>query len=297
MADTKLFRISDNVQELPTTSVALEKDLQTLIENNMDTFLGVTFLKSEYKITEGRIDSIGIDENNCPVIIEYKRHISENVINQGLFYLHWLLDHQADFKLLVIDTLGLEKAQQIDWSMPCVICIANDFTKYDVHAVNQIGKNIRLIRYKKFGPDLILLEQINAPHVSPIKDTVRETASQPHKDKTFDEQLAIASPDIKQIYENLHTHIMSLGDDITENKLKLYTAYKKMKNIICVQIQAKRILLYLRLAPHHVPLEDGFCRNVTGIGHWGSGNVEVTIKKEADFIKAKHMILQAYQEN
>ena len=48
MADTKLFRISENVQELPTTSVALEKDLQTLIENNMDTFLGGTFLKSHH---------------------------------------------------------------------------------------------------------------------------------------------------------------------------------------------------------------------------------------------------------
>ena len=75
------------------------------------------------------MDSIGIDENNCPVIFEYKRSVNENVINQGLFYLDWLLDHKADFKLLVMDILGQEKADEIDWSMPCVICIANDFKK------------------------------------------------------------------------------------------------------------------------------------------------------------------------
>ncbi|MPN36228.1 hypothetical protein SDC9_183737 [bioreactor metagenome] len=54
----------------------------------MPTFLGVTFLKSEYTTSNGgRIDSLGIDENNCPVIFEYKRVSNENVINQGLFYL------------------------------------------------------------------------------------------------------------------------------------------------------------------------------------------------------------------
>ena len=103
MADIKLFDISGEVQELPSKQVALEKDLQKHLEENMFTFFGVTFLKSEYKITNGRMDSIGIDENNCPVIFEYKRSVNENVINQGLFYLDWLLDHKADFKLLVMD--------------------------------------------------------------------------------------------------------------------------------------------------------------------------------------------------
>ena len=55
----------------------------------METFFGVRFLKSEYMITSGRMDSIGIDENNSPVIFEYKRSSSENVINQGLFYLEF----------------------------------------------------------------------------------------------------------------------------------------------------------------------------------------------------------------
>ena len=63
------------------------------------------FLVSEYvtgKVHGGRIDTLGIDENRCPVIIEYKRALNENVISQGLFYLDWLLDHKAEFTLMVL---------------------------------------------------------------------------------------------------------------------------------------------------------------------------------------------------
>ena len=151
MSEIKLFEVGTVVKERTSSTVVLEKQLQTTIEQNMETFFGVRFLKSEYMITSGRMDSIGIDENNSPVIFEYKRSSSENVINQGLFYLDWLLDHKADFKLLVIEKLGMEVADQIDWSVPCVICIASDFTKYDVHAVNQMQRNIKLVKYRKNG--------------------------------------------------------------------------------------------------------------------------------------------------
>lgn len=106
MAEIKLFRLNSVVEELRPSEVALERSLQTCIEQNMQAFFGVRFLRSEYPITNGRVDSIGIDENNCPVIFEYKRSVNENVINQGLFYLNWLLDHRDSFKLLVLETLG-----------------------------------------------------------------------------------------------------------------------------------------------------------------------------------------------
>lgn len=114
------------------------------------------------------MDSIGIDENNCPVIFEYKRSSSENIINQGLFYLDWLLDHKADFQLLVMNTLGKEAAKEIDWSAPCVFCIAKEFTKFDEHAVNQMQRNIKLIKYNKYGENLILFEHINVPVLKKI---------------------------------------------------------------------------------------------------------------------------------
>lgn len=73
MSEIKLFEVGTVVKERTSSTVVLEKQLQTTIEQNMETFFGVRFLKSEYMITSGRMDSIGIDENNSPVIFEYKR--------------------------------------------------------------------------------------------------------------------------------------------------------------------------------------------------------------------------------
>jgi len=298
MAEIKLFSVQNGVSELPSTSVTLEKELQILIENNMPTFFGVTFLKSEFQITNGRIDSLGIDENYCPVIFEYKRSVNENVINQGLFYLDWLLDHKADFKLLVMEVLGVDNANEIDWSIPCVICIASDFTKFDEHAVNQMQRNIKLVRYKKFSDDLILFEHLNAPIVKPMVETSGIISTKKNgTDKTFLQQYTGAPQKLQDIYESIKDYILSLGDDITENQLKLYVAFKKVKNFICAEIYQSKILLHMRLNPDEINLEDGFTRDMKGIGHFGTGDLQILIKTEEDFKKAKIIIDKAYNNN
>ncbi|NFM15846.1 DUF91 domain-containing protein [Clostridium sporogenes] len=298
MSDMKLFKIKDTVEELPATWASLERELQTLIEKNMPTFFGVTFLKSEYVTSNGgRMDSLGIDENNCPVIFEYKRTSNENVINQGLFYLDWLLDHKADFELLVMKTLGKEYSDKLDWSMPRLICIAGDFTKYDEYAVKQINRNIDLIRYKKFGEELLMFDLINSNVATPINNITIEKVVKQSTDKTFDEQLETTSEKLRELYASIRDYILALGDDVTENKLKLYSAFKKIKNIACVEVRMKSIMLYLRLNPEEITVENGFTRDVSKIGHWGTGDLEVTIKNAQDFEKAKEYIDKAYEMN
>ncbi|CAN5405504.1 hypothetical protein BH23BAC3_BH23BAC3_25140 [soil metagenome] len=116
MSDIKLFHITQNqVIELKGSSAKIEKSLQEQIEANLETYLGVRFLASEYPTGinhGGRIDTLGIDENGSPVIIEYKRTMNENVINQGLFYLDWLFDHKAEFELLVLKNIGKEESDK-----------------------------------------------------------------------------------------------------------------------------------------------------------------------------------------
>lgn len=298
MADIKLFRIKGQIEEVQSKLITLEKELQTLIEQNLMTFFGVTFLKSEYKITNGRMDSIGIDENNCPVIFEYKRSVNENVINQGLFYLDWLLDHKADFKILVMDVLGKEKADSIDWSMPCVICIANDFTKFDEHAVNQMQRNIKLVKYRKFGEDLIAFEHLNAPQVQPIAvEDVVQPVKKVKAEKAFKEYFAEAGEKNQNIFYSVKDYVLSLGDDINENQLKLYVAFKKVKNIVCGEVYQSSVLLHLRLNPDTVALEPGFTEDVRTKGHWGTGDLRVILKSMDDFEKAKSLIDRAYNEN
>ncbi len=300
MGDINLFVINEKVTQLSPSSFQLERELQILIEKNMHTFFGVTFLQSEFSISNGRIDSLGIDENNCPVIFEYKRSKNENVINQGLFYIDWLMDHKANFEILTIKKLGMEVANKIDWSIPCVICIADDFTKFDEHAVNQMQKNIKLIKYKKFGEELILFEQINSPSVKPVIEVNDEqTIAKKASDKTFAEQLEGTSNELREIYYSIRDYILSLGDDVSENQLKLYTAFKKIRNIVCVEVRQKSILLFLRLNPDHYLEEqkEGLVRDVRTIGHWGTGDLEITLKSADDFERIKYLIDQCYNEN
>ena len=296
MSEIKLFDIKDGVRQLVSSEVLLERELQTLIEKNMETLFGVRFLKSEYSITNGRMDRIGIDENNCPVIFEYKRSSNENVINQGLFYLDWLLDHKADFKLLVIEKMGREAAELIDWSVPCVICVANDFTKYDVHAVNQMQRNIKLVKYRKYDNELILFEYLNTPVVQPMNRADAEEQRRGNGQKTHIEKLAAAPAPLRTLYEDICNYIESLGDDIVSNQLKLYLAYKKVQNLVCIEIYSRQLILYLKLNPDTVNLEEGFTRDMRNIGHYGTGDLQVIVKSSGDFEKAKKLIERAYSE-
>ena len=298
MADIKLFNIKGTVKEYQSGTVTLEKELQTVIENNMTTFFGVTFLASEFRTTDGgRMDSIGIDENHCPVIFEYKRSMKENVINQGLFYLNWLLDHKDSFKVLVIEKLGMKEADNIDWTMPRVICVAGDFTKYDESAIKQMNRNISLIRYKKFGDDLLMFEQVNENIADAIPEVESSITKAKTVYKTFDEQLASADKVVKVLYQDLANYVLSLGDDISENHLKLYAAFKKIKNVITVVAQKKKLVINLPLDTATVTFEEGFSRDVSGLGHWGCGAVELHLQNNSDLEKAKLLIDRAYNEN
>jgi hypothetical protein len=77
------------VDELQGKSVAVEKSLQHIIERHLETFLGVRFLASEHstgKRHAGRIDTLGIDENNSPVISEYKKSARHHKFPNGTWH-------------------------------------------------------------------------------------------------------------------------------------------------------------------------------------------------------------------
>lgn len=323
MSDIKLFRLeAGQATELQGSAADLEKPLQTLIEANLGPLLSIRFLASEHstgKTHAGRIDSLGLDENNCPVILEYKRSVGENVINQGLFYLDWLMDHKAEFKLLVLDKLGATAANAIDWSAPRVVCIASDFTKYDGHAVQQIGRNIELIRYRRFGDDLLLLESANASSEPSTKaasakqakgtavnvdatstastaTTNAGTVKTTGPDKSFAELLANLPEPMLQLLASLEDYTLSLGDDVQRKELRLYAAFKRLKNFATVVLHRKNcLLLYLHVDPTTALAMLPNARDVTNIGHWGTGNLEVALTSQSDLDSVKPFINAAYE--
>lgn len=302
MSDLKLFSTDDGkVTELDGAAVGLERALQNLFERNLETLLGVRFLASEFITSNGgRMDTLGIDENGCPAIIEYKRDRSENVINQGLFYLDWLMDHRGDFELLVRDQCGKAEADKIEWSAPRLICIASDFTRYDEHAVKQMSRNIELIRYRQFGDGLLLLDLLTAASADERKlPTGSGGATQPSRYTTVSEHLENAGSALTDLYADVRSFLIELGDDVQEKTLRLYIAFKRIKNFACVEVKPRNgvILAYLKVDPDTVELESGFTRDVRQVGHFGTGDLEVTISDLASFERAKPLILISYENS
>jgi len=302
MSDIKLFRINNGmVTELEGRSATVEKSLQNQIESNLDAFLGVRMVASEYSTGKkhgGRIDTLGIDEDGSPIIIEYKRASNENVINQGLFYLDWLLDHKAEFTLNVMNKFGKEIADTIDWSGPRLLCIAGDFTKYDQHAVQQINRNIELIRYKRYGDELLLFELVNAT----TAQTQNELEPAPTNGvkkvyKTVSEYHAQSDQKLIDLFEILKAFLLAMGDDVQMKTLKFYYAFKRFKNFACVEIhpQTGQLLVFVKVDPTSIELEEGFTRDVSKIGHFGTGNLEIRIGSLEDFEKAKPLLIQSYE--
>ena len=301
MSDLKLFMSKgQTLLELDSSSAPLERGLQTQFESNLEVLLGVRFLASEYVTSNGgRMDTLGVDENGYPVIIEYKRDRSENVINQGLFYLDWLMDHRGDFEILVRDRYGKEAAEHIEWSAPRLICIAADFTKYDTHAVKQMGRNIELIRYRKFGEDLLLLELLTAVSVSHGAPVAAASSANGRavRYKTISDSVADADTRLANLYADVENFLLGLGDDVTKKTLLFYLAFRRIKNFACAEVKPQLgvVRLYLKIDPATLTLEDGFTRDVTLIGHYGTGDLEVTLKSHDDLERAKPLIVQSYE--
>jgi predicted transport protein len=303
LSDLKLFRVTKgSAQELKGKSVALEVSLQRLIEANMETLFGVRFLATEYSTGakhRGRIDSLGIDETGSPVIFEYKRAVNESVINQGLFYLDWLVDHKGEFQLLVMERLDAVVAAEIDWRNPRVICVASGFTRYDENAVMQMSRSIELVRYQDFEGELLALELVTAAKTDLVSEGAVPTASGKRAtgtSKTVTQFLAVSPTTLQDLFASLEAFIEALGDEVTKKTLQNYFAYRRLKNFACVEVhpQTQTLLVYLKVDPDNIQLEQGFSRDVRSIGHFGTGSLELRIKDAAGLAKAQPLIQQSY---
>ncbi|NEB89035.1 DUF91 domain-containing protein [Streptomyces anulatus] len=270
----------------------VEADVQSLVEAHMETLLGVRFLASEYgtgSVHGGRIDSLGLDENGSPVIVEYKRGTDAGVINQGLFYLAWLMDHRREFEHLVRGRLGATAASQILWSGPRLICIAGDYTRYDVHAVREHRRSIDLVRYRLFGSDLLGLETVASV-----------SGGVPVSRRTKRPSIAQAASDVRgaamaELATAVDEALLGLGDGVNRVERKTYRAYQRLRNFACVcPPQKTKLLVYLKVAPADIGLVPGFTRDVRGLGHHGTGDLEVQLRTPRDIERARDLFRASY---
>ena len=184
-----------------------------------------------------------------------------------------------------------------------LLCIAGDFTRYDEHAVQQINRNIELIRYRRYGDELLLFELVNAPTLQTVEEAVEigdQGVPKPKGTyKTVTQYLAQAKPELCDRYEALKAFLLALGEDVQINTLKYYIAFKRIQNFACAEVRtgAETLLVYVKVDPDSVTLEPGFTRDVRGIGHYGTGELEITISSDEDLEKAKGLLVKSYELN
>ena len=308
-----IFDINNNLQlrTVQKTNFPLEKDLQTLIENNLITVFNCRFIASEFStgaIHAGRIDTLALSEDNNPVIIEYKKVESSELITQSLFYLHWIQDHKGDFEIAAQKVLG--NNIEIDWSDIRVICIAPNYKKYDLHAVQVMGANIELWRYQLFSNQSFYLEEVFHNTTSNTPVTLNQTAKNPVMvaagkkaaitrnigQYTLESHLQNKSKEVIELMEALQDMIMGFDDSIEEIPKKYYIAYKSTQNILTVEVRLRNLKIYLKLKPEDIPVNTPNYRDVSNIGHHGIGDVEFTITNLNELIDTKPFIELAYNK-
>lgn len=300
-----------NARRVRLSEFKLEKDLQRLIEENMETIFNCRLIATEFStgnIHSGRIDSLAISEDFNPVIIEYKKVASSDLINQSLYYLHWIRDHKGDFQVAANRVLG--KNIDVDWSDIRVICIAPEYKKYDLHAVQVMGANIELWQYKIYENGILNLEEIykrtntNSNQESedyngknPIMVEAGKKAALTRKTGIYsiEEHSTNLDDGLLELFNTIRDYIISLDSTIEEAPKKDYIAYKTSQNFVCLQTFRKKLCLYLKLNSDEVIPMPKQGRDVRNIGHFGTGNFELTIKDLQEFEEVKYLINEAYK--
>jgi predicted transport protein len=240
---------SGTLKKLNTLPLDKEKNLQKLVEDNLMEVLELHFLATEYVTTfGGRIDTLAVDANGAPVIIEYKRNKNENVINQALSYLKWLRAQKPEFfQMLMIQKLGQGVAGSIklDWNNPRVICIAESYSKFDVDTVEVVPLRIELFKYRYYEQGIFGLESLTVPEAAPSATPVSTIAA----DKPASSVALLrekASPAIRELFDQLQEQIVNLDEGVEEKATSLYVAYRAAKNFAEVHIGKNQLKIHLR---------------------------------------------------
>ncbi|MDO8668142.1 MAG: DUF5655 domain-containing protein [bacterium] len=298
-----LFKINDlSVKKLITKDLDLEKNLQSLFESNLNEILNISLLAHEYSTSfGGRIDTLGIDKNGSPCIIEYKKNQNDNVINQGLSYLRWLLDHKADFEILCQNKkIDIE----IDWDSPRVICIAESYNKFDLDTADILPINIELLRYRIYDENILYIEPENYQKVRISTSGIVRKAKQ-GKEKTerlqksysIDDHLAVIDKQTIDLFQTLREKILSLDENIIEEAKAKYIAYKTSTNFTDIVIKQYGLKIFLNVKSGQLNDPQSLARDLTKpkmIGHWGNGDYEVKLENESELESVFALIKQSY---
>jgi uncharacterized protein with ParB-like and HNH nuclease domain/predicted transport protein len=100
----------------------------------------------------------------------------------------------------------------------------------------------------------------------------------------------------KELYEALRKEVVALDPCVTEEFLKYYVAYKAETNFVDVIPQAKRLVLMLNMEFHELHDAKGLARDVTNLGRWGNGDIELKLNSIDEIPYIMGLIRQSFEK-
>lgn len=294
-------------QVKPKTTVngkkVLERDIQKIFEGSLHEILSVHFLASEYSTSfGGRMDTLGIDDDGNPCIIEYKKGQNENVINQGLSYLRWLLDHKDSFHVLCLEK-GVE--QEVQWDAPRVICVAESYSKFDTDTADLLPIKIELMRYQLFENNMLTLDtesyqKVKLQGVPKLGTTVEKKPETFQVTYTLEDHLAKAGPGSRKLFDDLKERLLGLDQEMELEPEKLYVAFKMARNVVDGIVQKPKLWLLINVKTGTLYDPEGIAQDLetpVRIGCWGNGDYRVEITSQTDLDYVMTLVKQSYEMN
>lgn len=291
-----LYKVQEDGQKLSKIDrqeFANEAKLHTLVEHNLQSLLGVRFIAGEYPIPNGRIDTIGLDEDGIPVIIEYKWKRDLSAIIQGLFYLDWVMQNRRPFESIVKDKLGRDVG--VNWStQPRLLIIAQDFDVKELAAINQMAPRIELIKYSLYR-GLFNIEGVNILEGKTTRhkpgegqDTQNETG--PLLDKLSNR----GNEEVRILFTELRERILALSDSVWEKVFPSYADYRTISTFASVNVQKARLKIFIKMGERQIDDPNNLCQLIPEKWGYGYMNKQFVISSSDKIEDAMHLIAQAY---
>lgn len=294
-----------NLKGLKEDPFRLEKEIQKTVESNLELLFDLQFVRSEFQLDDLRIDTLAFDkQSNSFVIIEYKQDKNFSVIDQGFAYLSLMLNKKADFVLEYNERAPSKmKKDDADWTQSRVIFISQSFTNYQRQAINFKDLPIELWEIKRYEDKSISLNQLISPSSSEsIKtisktDTVVAKVSKQVKKYTEDDHIAGIPENILELYNKFKNMVSSMANGVTIRPRKWYIGFVARTNFTDVLLQKSKMKIWLNLKKGTIDDPKKIARDISGIGHWGNGDYEISISGDENLEYVMSLVKQALRKN
>jgi predicted transport protein len=306
----KLFQ-SKKGQLTPVRTIPFktEKEIQSLVETNVQTLFGLEFVQTELTVTDFRIDTLCFDpETKSFVIIEYKKGKSWSVIDQGYTYLSLLLNNKSDFVLEYNETKGKSlKRDEVDWSQSRVIFVSPRFTEYQKHSVNFRDIPFELWEIDRYSGDTLGLTRHQSSSSESIEGTLETSDSRVGKvsrevkvyteeyHRTSNKRRKQGLDGVWELYENLRDRVLEL-DNVEVVPRSQYIGFQRDRPFVDVIFGSSHLLIMVNLKKGELEDPRGVTEDVSEKGHWGNGDYRFRLRPGDDLDYPMTLIRQSYDK-